>query len=120
MKMRNCPVSHMLMKSDALGIGIGNAGAQVADMIRAELGLDPRVTVLGHLQRGGAPSARDRVTATRMGYAAVQTLAEGKTNRVIVRQDGGLKDIDMVEGLKLTNKLDEEEKAVLKAMTFSF
>lgn len=101
-------------------VGNGSAGAQVADMIRAELGLDPRVTVLGHLQRGGAPSARDRVTATRMGYAAVQALAEGKTNRVIVRQDGGLKDIDMVEGLKLQNRLDEEEKAVLKAMTFSF
>ena len=101
-------------------VGNGSAGSQVADMIRDELGLDPRVTVLGHLQRGGAPSARDRVTATRMGYVAVQTLAEGKTNRVIVRQDGMLKDIDMVEGLKMSNKLDEEEKKVLKAMTLSF
>ena len=100
-------------------VGNGSAGTQVADMIREELGLDPRVTVLGHIQRGGAPSARDRVTATRMGYKAVQVLAEGKTNRIIVRQDGELTDVDMVEGLKIPNQLTVEEQEVLKAMTFS-
>ncbi|MCD8008809.1 MAG: 6-phosphofructokinase, partial [Clostridiales bacterium] len=98
-------------------VGNGSAGQQVADMIRAELGLDPRVTVLGHIQRGGAPSARDRVTATRMGYFAVETLANGKTNRVIVHQHGGITDIDMEEGLKQQNTLNEDERTVLKAMT---
>lgn len=101
-------------------VGNGSAAEQVADQVRTELGLDPRVTVLGHLQRGGAPSARDRVTATRMGYTAVMTLAAGKTNRVIVRQNGELMDIDMVEGLKLKNRLSDEEKEVVKAMTVSF
>lgn len=101
-------------------VGNGSAAEQVAEMVRSELGLDPRVTVLGHLQRGGAPSARDRVTATRMGYTAVKTLAAGKTNRVIVRQNGELIDMDMVEGLKLKNRLSDEEKEVVKAMTVSF
>lgn len=99
-------------------VGDGAAAKQVADLIKKELpGLDPRVTVLGHLQRGGSPSARDRVTATRMGYFAVEALAEGKTNRVIVHQEGHIVDIDMVEGLKMKNKLNEDEKAVLKSMT---
>ena len=94
-------------------VGNGTAGHQVADLIRAELGLDPRVTVLGHIQRGGSPTARDRVTATRMGYVAVKALAEGKTNRVVVRYFGEIKDVDMVEALKQENRLDEEEKQVL-------
>ena len=101
-------------------VGYGGAANQVAEMIREELGLDPRVTVLGHLQRGGSPTARDRVTATRMGYNAVQILAEGKTNRVVVRQNGTLTDLDMVEALKMGNVISPDEKAVLKAMTEAY
>ena len=97
-------------------VGNGKAGAQVAQMIRDELGIDPRVTVLGHVQRGGSPTARDRVTATRMGYFAVKVMAEGKTNRIIVHKDGHIKDIDMKEGLTLKNKLNPEENIVLRAM----
>ena len=98
-------------------VGNGGAGYQVASLIKEELGLDPRVTVLGHIQRGGAPNARDRVTASRMGYLAVETIAAGKTNRVIVHKDGGLVDIDMSEGLLLKNTLNEDEKLVLATMT---
>lgn len=98
-------------------VGGGSAAHQVAALIRSELGIDPRVTVLGHIQRGGAPSARDRVTATRMGYFAVEALADGKTNRVIVHRDGAIKDIDMTEALAMKNELNPDEKLVLKAMT---
>ncbi|MCQ2508581.1 MAG: ATP-dependent 6-phosphofructokinase [Dorea sp.] len=98
-------------------VGYGAAANQVAGLLKSELGLDPRVTVLGHLQRGGSPNARDRVTATRMGYFAVEALAEGKTNRVIIHKDGGITDIDMAEGLTIHNTLNEDEKLVLKAMT---
>lgn len=101
-------------------VGGGSAGQQVADLIKSELGLDPRVTVLGHIQRGGAPSARDRVTATRMAYFAVEALAEGKTNRVIVHKDGHITDIDMVEGLKMKNELNQDEKLVMRAMTEAY
>lgn len=98
-------------------VGNGSAAYQVGDMIREHLGLDPRVTVLGHIQRGGSPNARDRVTATRMGYFAVEALANGKTNRVIIHDQGKIKDIDMVEGLQMKNKLNEDEQMVLRAMT---
>lgn len=98
-------------------VGNGGAGYQVADLIKEELGLDTRVSVLGHMQRGGAPSARDRVTATNMGYYAVNLLAEGKTNRVVVRQDGVITDMDMIEGLKMKNQLSDYERAVVKTMT---
>lgn len=100
-------------------VGNGGAAQQVAEMIQDRLGLDPRVTVLGHIQRGGSPTARDRVTATRMGYAAVMALAEGKTNRVIVQWSGEIKDVDMSEGLKMKNTLSPQEVSVLKAMTGS-
>ena len=100
-------------------VGNGGAAQQVANMIRQELGLDPRVTVLGHVQRGGSPNARDRVTASRMGYFAVEAIAAGKTNRVIVHQKGGIVDIDMFEGLKIKNSLNEDEILVLEAMTGS-
>ena len=98
-------------------VGDGGAGYQVGAMIRERLGLDPRVTVLGHLQRGGSPNARDRVTATRMGYFAVTALVKGKSNRVIVHRSGKIHDIDMEEGLKMENALNPDEQTVLAAMT---
>ena len=103
-------------EEDSMAEGTG-AGYVVGQMINKHLGLEPRVTVLGHIQRGGAPSARDRVTATRMGHYAVNVLAEGKTNRIVVHKDGAITDVDMVEGLKLQNTLNENEKVVVKAMT---
>lgn len=90
---------------------------KIADMLRKELGIDPRVSVLGYIQRGGSPSARDRVMATRMGYAAVQALAAGKTNRVICIQDGNLTDVDMEEALKMPVARRTDEEEVLEAMT---
>ena len=89
----------------------------IGSQIHEELGLDPRVTILGHIQRGGTPSARDRVMATRMGYHAVQALAEGKTNRVICAKNGGMVDIDIVEGLSMKKGLNAQQYEVLEAMT---
>ena len=66
--------------------GAGSA-VDIGKRIHEELGIDPRVTVLGHIQRGGSPSARDRETASRMGYEAVQSLAEGRGNRIIGTQE---------------------------------
>jgi hypothetical protein len=78
--------------------GAGSA-AEIATKIKEAIDLDPRVTVLGHIQRGGSPSSRDRETATRMGYQAVQCLLNGKANRVIATKDGRVVDIDMEEAL---------------------
>lgn len=78
----------------------------VADKIIEETGVDTRITILGHVQRGGAPSSQDRVMATKMGCAAVEALMEGKTGRIIVQRDNKVIDIDIEEGLKCHKTLD--------------
>ena len=96
--------------------GASNA-AEVARVIKEATDLDPRVTVLGHIQRGGVPTARDRVAATKMGYLAVELLLEGKTNRIVCTHDGGFTDIDMDEGLATRKTIQSIEVDVLGAMT---
>ena len=96
--------------------GAGSA-VEIGARIHEELGLDPRVTILGHIQRGGTPSARDRVMATRMGFHAVEALAGGKTNRVICARNGGMVDIDIEDGLHMRKGLNEQQYTVLEAMT---
>ena len=89
----------------------------VGEQIQKELGLDPRVTILGHIQRGGSPSAKDRVTATRMGYEAVRLLAEGQTNRIVCAAGEQIVNVDIDEGLAMTKTLNPEEFEVMTAMT---
>ena len=89
----------------------------IAAQIKAALGIDPRVTVLGHIQRGGAPSARDRETASRMGYVAVQSLVGNKGNRIVVSKDGRIMDLDMEEALAETKEFQMERYDILEALT---
>ena len=93
------------------------SGMEIGKVIHDVLGLDPRVTILGHIQRGGTPSARDRVMATRMGYHAVKVLAEGKTNRLICSRHGSMVDLDLEEGLAMKKGLNAQQYEVLQAMT---
>lgn len=96
--------------------GAGSA-MTIGDKIHEELGVDTRVTILGHIQRGGAPSARDRVTATSMGFHAVNILVKGSTNRVVYERAGKTSDIDIAEALSMKKGLDEDEYSVLEAVT---
>ena len=96
--------------------GAGSA-MTIGDKIHEELGVDTRVTILGHIQRGGAPSARDRVTATSMGFHAVNILVKGSTNRVVCERAGKTSDIDIAEALSMKKGLDEDEYSVLEAVT---
>ena len=96
--------------------GAANA-SDVAKTIKEATDLDPRVTILGHIQRGGTPTARDRVAATKMGYLAVELLIQNKTNRIVCTRDGGFTDIDMDEGLATRKNMQSIELAVLGAMT---
>ena len=96
--------------------GAGSA-MTIGDKIHEELGVDTRVTILGHIQRGGAPSARDRVTATSMGFHAVNILVKGSTNRVVCGRAGKTSDIDIAEALSMKKGLDEDEYSVLEAVT---
>ena len=90
---------------------------KVAKMIKEATDMDPRVTILGHIQRGGSPTARDRVAATKMGYLAVKLLLEGKTNRIVCTHEGGFTDVDMNEGLATKKTMQSMEMDVLDAMT---
>lgn len=96
--------------------GAGSA-AEIAARIKDAIDLDPRVTVLGHIQRGGCPTGRDRVNATKMGFLAVELLLEGKTNRVICTNEGSFIDIDIEEALAMKKSIQQMEVDVLRAMT---
>ena len=98
--------------------GAGSA-FEIAKRIQDEVGIDPRVTVLGHIQRGGSPTARDRETASRMGYEAVQVLLQDKGNRIISSLDGRIVDLDMEEALAMTKSFEMDRYDVLEALTNS-
>ena len=95
--------------------GAGSA-VEIGKLIQEEVGIDPRVTVLGHIQRGGSPTARDREVATRMGYAAVMAIVEGKANSIICTHDGHLIATPIEEALAQTKHLQMERYDVLEAM----
>ena len=96
--------------------GAGSAN-EIAEKIKEAIDLDPRVTVLGHIQRGGVPTGRDRVNATKMGYMAVELLLQGKTNRIVCTRDGEFIDMDMDEALSMKKGIQKMEVDVLCAMT---
>lgn len=84
------------------------SGHEVAEKIKTATGIDTRVTTLGHLQRGGSPLVRDRVTASRMGYKAVRLLADGIFNRIVCMNGEKCIDYDIEEALNMTKGLDED------------
>ena len=93
------------------------SAADIAAKIKQSIDLDPRVTVLGHIQRGGVPTGRDRVNATKMGFLAVEKLLEGKTNRIICTSNGRFTDVGIDEGLAMERRIQKMEVEVLAAMT---
>lgn len=115
-KIRNARLNGFTHYMIVVAEGAASA-LDVSRKIKEEICIEPRVTVLGHIQRGGIPTGRDRVTATRMGYRAVDILANGGTNRIIAIQDGRMSDIDIEEGLACHKGIDMEEWTVLEAMT---
>lgn len=86
--------------------GIGHS-EEIGKYIQDHTGIDTRVTILGHVQRGGAPTCTDRVIAARMGCYAVELLAMGAANRVIALKGGKLVDYDISEALGMKKKYDE-------------
>lgn len=97
--------------------GVEGGAYGVAQKITDATALDTRVTILGHVQRGGAPTARDRSAATYMGYEAVRLLAEGQSCRVVAMQGDDYVDYDIEEALNMTKGLDQHSYAVMRALT---
>jgi 6-phosphofructokinase 1 len=96
--------------------GVGKVN-DLAKYIEQRLGIEARATILGHVQRGGTPTVRDRVVASQMGYKAVDLLNQGKGNRVVVMRDGKITDLDIDEALSMERVFDMELYKV--AMTIS-
>ena len=97
--------------------GAGSA-VDIGKQIHDALGMEPRVTFLGHIQRGGSPTARDRETATRMGYYAVNAMVEGRGNCIIGTQEGGIVEIPIEEALTMKKHLQMDRYRIMEAMQF--
>ena len=85
--------------------GVGHA-QELANEIQARTGIDSRATVLGHVQRGGSPTLRDRVTASQMGYHAVNLLEKGIYNRVVAVSADKIVDYDISVALSMHKTID--------------
>ena len=95
--------------------GIGHS-ASMAKRIEAATGIETRATILGYMQRGGAPTCKDRVYASIMGAKAVELLEEGKTNRVVAYKHGEFLDFDIQEALNMKKDIPEEQYEVSKLL----
>ena len=95
--------------------GVGHSSS-MAKRIEEATGIETRATILGHMQRGGSPSCKDRVFASMMGSKAVELLCEGKSNRVVAYKAGEFIDYDIDEALAMTKDVDENMYEVSKLL----
>ena len=98
--------------------GIGHS-TSMAKRIEAATGIETRATILGHMQRGGSPTCKDRVYASTMGALAVDLLCEGKTNRVVGYDHGEFIDFDIDEALAMKKDLDEYQVQICRDLANS-
>ena len=99
--------------------GIGHSEA-MAKRIEAATGIETRATILGHMQRGGSPTCKDRVYASIMGAKAVDVLLEGKTQRVIGYKNGEYVDFDINEALAMTKSIPEYTYEIGHALSHNY
>ena len=102
---------HLIINAE----GIGHS-ASMAKRIEAATGMETRATILGHMQRGGSPSCKDRVYASIMGAYAVDALCEGKSSRVVAYKKGEYIDIDIDEALAMRKDISEYEYNISKVL----
>lgn len=100
-----------------LAEGVGGA-EDLAKHVEEITGIETRATILGHIQRGGSPSAFDRVLASRMGAKAVEVLLEGRSSRVIGIRGGQIIDDDINEALAMPRKFDEKLYEIATALSY--
>jgi len=96
-------------KTDAFGhVRLGGIGRVVADEIEEKTGIETRLTVLGHTQRGGSPTAYDRILATRFGVRAVDAVKKGDFGKMVALRAEKIITVDLEEAV-LENKLVDME-----------
>lgn len=99
--------------------GIGHSSS-MARRIEAATGMETRATILGHMQRGGSPTCKDRVYASIMGAYAVDLLIAGKTKRVVGYKNGEYVDFDINEALAMTKTIPEYQYEVARALSYNY
>ncbi len=95
--------------------GIGHSSS-MAKRIEAATGIETRATILGHMQRGGTPTCKDRVYASIMGARAAELLVEGKSNRLVAYRKGDFVDFDIQEALNMKKDISEEQFNIAKML----
>lgn len=96
-------------------IRLGGVGQVVAEGLSRLMGLETRVTVLGHLQRGGSPTAHDRILSTRFGVKAVELAVEGPWNRMVALHGPKIESVELEEAVKQLKKVDPQGELVKAA-----
>ena len=96
--------------------GVGHS-SEIATYIQEHTGIDTRATVLGYVQRGGAPTCLDRVIAARIGCYAVELIDSGAKNRIVAVKNNKLVDYDIVEALAMTKNYDEHLHRLLDSLS---
>lgn len=96
--------------------GVGEVD-KLAKQIEEITGVESRATVLGHVQRGGSPTVRDREMASRMGYHAVELLSKGIGNRVVSYKNGNIVDYDIYEALNMVKEFDYHTYEIANAIS---
>lgn len=101
---------HIIINAEGIG-----ESQSMARRIEAETGMETRATILGHMQRGGSPTCKDRVYASTMGSMAVDLLCDGKSNRVIAHKNGEFVDFDITEALEMKKGIDEYQYEIYRS-----
>ncbi|MBQ8180862.1 MAG: 6-phosphofructokinase [Ruminococcus sp.] len=97
--------------------GVGHT-EEIAKVLQEKTQIETRATILGHVQRGGSPTLRDRVEATRMGYYAVELLEQGIGNRVVGIKDSKIVDYDIQEALSMKKSYDSDLHRIAEEIAF--
>ena len=98
---------HLIIVAE--GVTKDNMSAlKMAKRIEEETGVETRATILGHIQRGGNPTVKDRVMASLMGYHAVELIKEGIGNRIVASKGEEIVDYDILEGLNMSKQLNNK------------
>ena len=95
--------------------GVGDS-INIAKRIEEATGIETRATILGHMQRGGSPTCKDRVYASTMGAMAVELLCSGKTNRVVGYKNGRFVDYDIEEALSMKKEIPSHQYEIAKIL----
>lgn len=102
---------HIIINAEGIGHSVS-----MARRIEAATGIETRATILGYMQRGGAPTCKDRVYASIMGAKAVELLHEGKSNRVVAYKHGEFLDFDVQEALNMQKDISEDQFEISKLL----